>query len=140
MRLPQSTEMRVSIPGHTLTFRVEGNLSHRHRRALCLFLLRHLKPAIRQIRNVTIRHRDEHHLNWIHLFDRPVSLSQALHSHTDPEKLGFEIRMRRLNSRMTQRELATASGLSETQLSHIEHGKVTPRVTTLRRIEAALRG
>ncbi len=44
----------------------------------------------------------------------------------------------RENKRMTQVELAEAAGLSQTQISHIELGKCSPRPTTIRRIEKAL--
>jgi transcriptional regulator with XRE-family HTH domain len=50
----------------------------------------------------------------------------------------MHLRQARENKRMTQVELAEATDLSQTQVSHIELGKCSPRPTTMRRIEKAL--
>ncbi len=46
-----------------------------------------------------------------------------------------EVRERRL---MTQEELATQSGITQTQISALELGKHQPRFSTIKRLAAAL--
>jgi len=52
----------------------------------------------------------------------------------------LKIRLRAVRERrlMTQDELAAKSGITQTTISAIEMGKQSPRVTTVRRLAAAL--
>lgn len=57
---------------------------------------------------------------------------------SENEALGQQIRARRLQLRMGQREVARATGLSATFISNLERGQANPTLDTLRRVADAL--
>ena len=58
---------------------------------------------------------------------------------TPHERLGNNVRDRRLQLGMTQRELAEVSGYTEPNFSHLENGRRNPRMTTMLALAKALK-
>lgn len=53
-------------------------------------------------------------------------------------EVGSRVRFIRMRKRMTLKDLATASGLSESFISQLERGKVSASIASLKRVAAAL--
>lgn len=55
-----------------------------------------------------------------------------------PDRVGVEVKVARVRAKMTQRELARKSGISETYISEIESGKRNLTVTVIGKLADAL--
>jgi transcriptional regulator with XRE-family HTH domain len=71
-------------------------------------------------------------------YDRKIRLGQAPTILNSKEKLGFRLRMARLESGLTQEVLAGLASISRFQLCRIERGRSNPSARTLHEILRAL--
>src|SRR6476661_7546057 len=94
----RKTELKIGIPDGQLVFAIQGRLSARQRREWALLIAEKLKdlPGMQQDGRASIVHFEQTYLNqWVAL-NRRVSLHRALRLDSDVQKLGFNIRIRRL--------------------------------------------
>ncbi len=77
-------------------------------------------------------------MNFVHEMKRELSLRQSIRVQTPLQKLGYVIRMRRLELGMTQKDLGQLCRLSSFHLSRIEHGLYAPQSETLRTLSQVL--
>ena len=111
----------------------------RARRTVLLMLFRELRGLVARIEECgTIHHSDGHYMNFVHEMKRELSLRQSIRVQTPLQKLGYVIRMRRLELGMTQKDLGQLCRLSSFHLSRIEHGRHAPQSETLRSLSQVL--
>jgi DNA-binding XRE family transcriptional regulator len=108
----------------------------RFRRATCLAVFRAIRPLL-ILRKADILHEEMHVMSRLNELIRETSLAQATGIETAAEVLGTEIRLRRLECGWTQAQLAHRAGLTLSQISRIEHGRVQAHKSTLRKIAQA---
>ncbi len=131
------SRIQLSSGAFRIEIRVFSRHSPAHRRAVLLGILRALKPLF-SFKSGELIH-SEHGPKETRIWPRfPLSFRRSSNIQTKAGQLGMMIRLQRLGSGFTQAELARAAGLDVARLSVIETGKAQPRVSTLRKIEAAL--
>jgi transcriptional regulator with XRE-family HTH domain len=69
---------------------------------------------------------------------RPAALRRPTSLDGEGRELGKKIRSLRLQAKMTLQSLAQSVGVSESLISQVERGQVSPSITTLRRLAAEL--
>jgi DNA-binding XRE family transcriptional regulator len=143
----RGTEMRINAPRFNVTIRIHGRASRRERRAILLAAYRRIAPLFKVVcvtepeyENGWIAHRDGSWQNAFRDLDRPISMRQAVKTRTQRQKLGFEIRMRRLKQGRSQEALAAAANINRSHLSRIERGHCQVKLSTLACIERVLNG
>ena len=141
----RTTELVLSIPRMTLTFSIKGTASMAERRALANAIFLKIEPLFGLLSEEDthctrgfIWHRDGSWQNWMAEEDDGIRLRQALSTETPTEKLGFEIRTKRLRKGLSQEVLAALCGMDRSHLSAIEQGKHKPRLKTLIKIRRAI--
>lgn len=140
-----ATQLEIKLGAFTIILRIEGHLQLRTRRALVLVLYRKIRSALKELPfnlsyepDAWIHQNDGKMWNFDLERDRGVSLRQACNVDSASEKTGFKIRYRRLESGLTQDQLADVCGISRRHLGRIEKGKVKITSAILQKIEAAL--
>lgn len=142
----RGTEMVVECTNFELKVEVRGSVSQRERRAVLLATFRRISPLFKLMdfeepvyEEGWIVHRDGGWENAFRDRRKGVRLRQAVRSRTPEQKLGFEIRMRRLKLGLSQVSLARSANINRSHLSQIERGQCRVKLETLRRIESQLR-
>ena len=123
----------------SVTFKIEGHLSKRQRRAIALAIFRKLSPEFSFIGSCWILHDDMGQFHRFPEFERGISMKQAPSFDGIKGKFGFLVRLRRLSLGWTQKELSDQAGLCRTQVSRIERGKHIPHALNIRKLERVLK-
>jgi DNA-binding XRE family transcriptional regulator len=141
----RGSEMVVEAARFNLKIEVKGLINKRERRAVLLATFRRIDPLFKlldfedhRFDEGWIVHRDGSWENAFRDLERGVKLRQAVRTRTSEQKLGFEIRMRRLKIGLSQQALAASAGINRSHLSQIERGQCRVKLMTLRLIENAL--
>ena len=121
-----------------LECRISGIASPRLRRFVLLAVFRQICRAIRYIPDARIRSSDDKGWNPILHEERPLSIRQAPALGTEAQKLGFKLRLARLEAGFSQSDLAKHTGISRGHLNQIERGRKNPSPNLLRRIDQVL--
>jgi DNA-binding XRE family transcriptional regulator len=135
----KTSVLRLAIPNGKIIVHLTGDLPVRQRREWANAIAHCLKdlPKINW-QTVSFYHRDVDHCSqWLKETNRP-KLERALRVGTPDEKLGFEIRMRRLELGWSQSELAKRACVDRAHLSRVERGRGGLKESTLVKILSAL--
>ena len=135
---PNRTELRLRCFGGYLRLSLSSRRSLRERSAQMLTIAQRLidLEGIDLIESSPMFQSDLERM--IGFMDRKMSMSHALRTDTPEQKLGFEIRSRRLELGWSQFELARRAGVDRTYLGRLERGRPGMRDSTLAKIEKAL--
>jgi transcriptional regulator with XRE-family HTH domain len=124
--------------GH-LSFKIESRLPPRARRTVALAFFRQIRPFFAWVRTASIDHFDSYEFDSVRAVERGVTVFPGRGVDTTLGRLGFRIRMRRLQLGLTQVELAERASIARGNLSLLERGLRHPRVPTLLAILEALK-
>jgi hypothetical protein len=134
----RSTSFEVTGPLGHLLVRVTSRLAPRQRRELGVAFFRQIRPFLEYFRAAAVTHSESMFRDQFRAEQRGLTLFSASAWESATGRLGFGIRMRRLEKRWSQRDLAIRTGLSDRHLSRIERGLCFPQGATLRRLAKAL--
>lgn len=132
------THLTLNGPIASIDLRIRTRLSTRQRRQIALTFFRQLEPWLRYFRSYAIHHPDTT-FGFIRTESRGIELRTARDLHSPVGRYAFRLRMRRLDRRWTQAELAKQCQMSRTQLSRIERGLHRPSRRIFAKLEYALR-
>jgi DNA-binding XRE family transcriptional regulator len=131
------SRLNISFPQGALNLVLDVSLPQEARRARLLAIGQRILPIIKELSPsilVQISHEGGHSkFSW-----ESVSLREALAIDEPARKLGFRIRMARLDSGLRQLDLAKRAGINRSHLSDLERGLSEPSKETLDRIWEAL--
>jgi DNA-binding XRE family transcriptional regulator len=122
----------------TIDLRIVSHLSARQRRQIALTFFRQIRPWLQYLRSGAIYHLGDSP-DFRRAEERGIQLKTALDITTPKGLEAFRLRMRRLERRWTQAELAERVQMSRRQLSRIERGLHRPSARVARNLEYALR-
>jgi DNA-binding XRE family transcriptional regulator len=141
----RTTELVLSIPRMTLTFSITGSATMAERRTVANAIFLRIESLFGLLNDEDthctrgyIWQRDGVWQNWQAEEDDGIRLRQSLQTETPDQKLGFEIRTKRLRKGLSQEMLAALCGMDRSHLSAIEQGKHKPRMKTLIKIRRAI--
>ena len=132
------TTLELESSDFELVVHVYSDLGAGARRAVIRSLFVQLKPWIRKFRGAAITHNQCGVVLSGRAKERGFKSIQMESITEEPGRLGFEIRMKRMNSGLTQEELARKLGITRPHLSLIERCLHRPRPRTRRAIERYL--
>jgi DNA-binding transcriptional regulator YiaG len=125
--------LEIRDPETTVEIKVLSLLGKRERRALLRVLFRQIRPYLKDQLGTTLDHSPDGNIRnernrqrGLQEFSRAINPAE--------ERLGFEIRMKRLKLGLTQAQLAARLGLRRSHLSELERGLHRPRPQTRERI------
>lgn len=119
------TRMIIPWKYNRITFEVEGKISMKLRRTICLAIYRSVKE-INRAGSADIQHKDGHYMSQFNEIARPKSLVQTVGFATLNEKIGATIRLQRLQANWTLEDLS-------------QHGQFKPQARTLMNIQQAFK-
>jgi DNA-binding XRE family transcriptional regulator len=131
------SEIHLSAGFVKCTLSLRGPISKRMRRTMLVSVFRALVPVFRELSGY-ITHAESAPLNRFREEERGISLKQSPEATTSPQRLGFQIRIRRLKLKLTQAELAGLCEIRPSHLCELERGRCNPRPGTLRVIVSTL--
>lgn len=123
--------MTIGTPIGHLYFKIESRLPPRARRTMALAFFRQNRPFFAWIRTASIKHFDSYDFKSVRDVEKGVTVFPGRGVDTALGRLGFRIRMRRLQLGLTQVELAKRASIARGNLSLLERGLRHPRVPTL---------
>jgi transcriptional regulator with XRE-family HTH domain len=137
---PKQTDIQFSVHEMKFLIRMWSDSPKRHRRLGLLSIFRAIRPIFEELRENSARvwHWDGHRYAFLDLLRRRTSFYQVPELKSDDQKLGYRIRLVRLDFGLSQREFAKRVGISTTYVSEIERGRHVPKRATIERIRAAL--
>jgi DNA-binding XRE family transcriptional regulator len=121
-----------------VSFEILGKATPQERRTLGLAILEKIEPLLGPWKFTQIVHSGSSLGTILREFENGASSVRALRTDTPQQRLGYEIRIRRLQSRLSQADLAEKAGVSRLRICRIERGQGRPHPATLRAIEAVL--
>jgi DNA-binding transcriptional regulator YiaG len=130
-RFDRITVVTISTAIGTFDFKISSYLPPRARRTLAVELLRQMKPFLHWIRTISLNHFDVEDFNLSRTERRGIPLSMGKGLATRAGRLGFEIRLNRLQLGLSQKDFANRARLSRSYLSRIEHGLTHPKRNTI---------
>jgi transcriptional regulator with XRE-family HTH domain len=131
------SRLRLYSPLFRLEFRLYSQAPKAFRRTVLLTVIRVLKPLY-GLKAGEIVHSETGPRILTFWPERPPSLRRTSHPGHSAGALGFLIRLNRLRIGLTQAQLAQQIGIAPARLSDLETGKALPRLSTQRKLEAAL--
>lgn len=120
-----------------ISIKISGRLKSRQRRAIAVALLRQVRPLLEHFSGGMIRHGEDS-TDFRRLEERGLNLFKSSSPCSPNGRLGFAIRMRRLELGLSLRALSSRAGLSVDQISRIERGLSRPQRRTLQSLGKAL--
>jgi hypothetical protein len=127
-----SVEIAGALGFIRVTF--DSRLSPQLRRAIIRGFFRHNKSWLRYFRSIAFNHMEHVNIDPHHAAKRGLPLFKSKNFDHPAGRVGFEIRLRRLNLGLTQAQLARRTGIVASHISLIERGLVDVRETTYKRL------
>jgi hypothetical protein len=128
------SSVEVGGPLGLIRITFDSRLSPRLRRAIIRGFFRHNKAWLRYFRSIAFQHWEHVNIDPHHAEKRGLPLFKGKNFDHPAGRLGFEIRLRRLNLGLTQAELARRTRMVASHISLIERGLVDVRETTYKRL------
>jgi DNA-binding XRE family transcriptional regulator len=132
------SSVEVSGPLGLIRVRFDSALSPQLRRAIIRGFFRHNREWLRYFKSIAFKHTEHVNVDPHHAEKRGLPLFQSENFNHPAGRLGFEIRLRRLNLGLTQAELSRRTGIPQSYISQIERGIVAIRADTQLRLLCAM--
>jgi DNA-binding XRE family transcriptional regulator len=138
-RKNQFTYMEVSGCLGEISIKVTSHLNARQRRAIALGFFRQIRPFLKYFRTGSAHHSENQLTDFFRNEARGLIIYPSEAISANAGRIGFAIRMQRLEMGLTQEALARRSGIIRSHLSKMERGLCLPRRTTFYQLERVLK-
>lgn len=132
------TTLELAGPDSELQLKFLSRLGKRERRAVVRSSLVQIRPWIQHFTEAAVDHSGDGLIRDRRATRRGVKVPHSNTVSSLPGKLGFEIRMKRLELGLTQSQLAQMAGIRRSHLSDLERGIYLPNFGTWTEITRAL--
>jgi transcriptional regulator with XRE-family HTH domain len=137
MRKSGKSFLNIDFPYGSLRMVLDVELPRTERRTRLLAICDRIRPVMEGIwprQHISLWHEDSE--------SKPIqgslSLREALKVDTPDQARGFDLRIERLKSGLSQEDLAKRARIDRASISQIERGQRRPRKATIERLKAAL--